>query len=111
MCGALRPARADQARTGTIVWADPQYRSLAQKIDAFQKWRASGLPLRFLLEWYGMDAAEVDRVMTMAKEEATTLVAPSPIKAPPGTVMPRGYSELPTDVTAPAGQPDVPAVS
>lgn len=93
--------RAEQARVGRIVWADPQYRSLAQKIDAFQKWRASGLPLRFLLEWYGMDATDVDRVMTMAKDEASTLIAPQPVKAPAGAVLPRGYTELPTEAPKP----------
>jgi hypothetical protein len=92
-------ARAVQARTGTIVWADPQYRSLSQKIDAFQKWRASGLPLRFLLEWYGLDATEVDRVMTMAETEANTLVSATPVKAPAGEVLAGRQSvELPIDI-------------
>lgn len=86
--------RANLARTGTIVWSDPQYRSLSQKIDAFQKWRASGLPLRYLLEWYGLDAAEVDRVMTMAEQENDLLVAAKPIPATPGAILPRGNSEL-----------------
>jgi hypothetical protein len=88
-------AKAEQARTGTIVWADPQYRSLAQKIDAFQKWRSSGLPLRFLLEWYGMTPADVDRVMTMAKNEAETLMRATPVAAPAGAVLPRGNAEIP----------------
>lgn len=88
-------AKAKQAQTGTIVWTDPQYRSLAQKIDAFQKWRASGLPLRYLLEWYGLDPSEVDRVMVMAKNEAETLISAKPIPAPPGAVLPRGNSTLP----------------
>jgi hypothetical protein len=38
---------AKLARTGKIVWSDPQYRSLSQKIDAFQKFRSAGMPL----EW------------------------------------------------------------
>lgn len=101
-------ARAQQARTGTIVWSDPQYRSLSQKIDAFQKWRASGLPLRFLLEWYGLDAPEVDRVMTMAENEANTLVSATPIAAPAGTVLPGKHVELPIDMPKPdASAPSV----
>lgn len=96
-------ARAKQARTGIIVWTDPQYRSLAQKIDAFQKWRASGMPLRYLLEWYGLTPADVDRVMAMAKDEAETLVAPKPIPAAPGVVMPKGNSELPIELPAQGG--------
>jgi hypothetical protein len=96
-------ARADQARTGTIVWSDPQYRSLSQKIDAFQKWRSSGLPLRFLLEWYGLEPSEVDRVMKMAKDEATTLMRATPVPAPPGVVLPRGNAEIP--IKAPPAPP------
>jgi hypothetical protein len=98
--------RAAQARTGTIVWTDPQYRSLSQKIDAFQKWRSSGLPLRYLLEWYGLAPQDVERVMAMAKEEATTLITAKPIPAPPGAVLPRGFAELPADAPAvPAAPP------
>jgi len=100
-------ARAKQARTGKIVWSDPQYRSLSQKIDAFQKWRASGLPLRFLLEWYGLEASEVDRVMKMAEEENDMLVSAKPIPAPQGAVLPRGNSTLTLsgDATPPAPGP------
>lgn len=100
-------ARAEQARTGTIVWTDPQYRSLAQKIDAFTKWRSAGLPLRYLLEWYGLAPADVERVMAMAEDEAMTLMTPKPIPATPGAVLPRGLSEQPialpgpVDTTAP----------
>jgi hypothetical protein len=97
-------ARAQQARTGTIVWSDPQYRSLSQKIDAFQKWRASGLPLRYLLEWYGLPPAEVERVMTMAEHENDLLMTAKPIPATPGAMIPRGLNQmvLPDGVTPPA---------
>jgi hypothetical protein len=94
--------RAKAARTGRIVWADPQYRSLAQKVDAFTKFRQAGLPLEWMLEWYGLDASEVQRVMAMAKSEAETLVTPKPIPAPPGAVLPRGLSELPISIDPPA---------
>jgi hypothetical protein len=96
--------RAQQARTGTIVWSDPQYRSLSQKIDAFQKWRASGLPLRYLLEWYGMTPSEVERVMTMAKQENDMLLTAKPIPAAPGVVLPRGLNQavMSDDVKPPA---------
>lgn len=108
-------ARAEAARTGTIVWTDPQYRSLSQKIDAFQKFRSSGLPLEYLLEWYGMTPADVDRVLVMAKKENDLLVSAKPIPAVPGAVLPRGNSELalsgrpyPSDVT-PVPMPPKPA--
>jgi hypothetical protein len=98
--------RAQQARTGTIVWSDPQYRSLSQKIDAFQKWRASGLPLRYLLEWYGLPPAEVERVMVMAKEENDLLLTAKPIPAAPGVVLPRGLNQA---VMSDGMTPPVPA--
>lgn len=87
--------KATAARTGTIVWSDPQYRSLAQKIDAFQKFRASGLPLEWLLEWYGLEPNDVQRVLKMSKAEAETLISAQPAKAPAGLVLPRGYNEIP----------------
>jgi SPP1 Gp6-like portal protein len=86
--------RAEQARTGTIVWQDPQYRSLAQKIDAFTKFRASGLPLEYLLEWYGLAPADVDRILAMAKKENDILLTAKPEQAPPGLVLPRGFNQV-----------------
>lgn len=67
-------ARADAARTGVIVWSDPQYRSLAQKVDAFVKLRQSGLPLEWCLEWYGLPPLEVKRVMSMTATEAERIL-------------------------------------
>lgn len=104
------PARAKAATTGAIVFADPQYRSLAQKIDAFQKFRAAGMPLEWLLEWYGLEPNDVDRVVAMAKAENDVLVAAQPIKAPAGAVLPRGDSQLTlptgTEPAAPTVPPD-----
>lgn len=85
-------SRADAARTGTIVWADPQYRALSQKIDAFAKFRAAGLPLEYLLEWYGNGPAEVERILAMAKKENDVLIGTNPIKAPPGVILPSSKS-------------------
>ena len=87
-------AKAKQAATGVVVWKNPQYRSLAQQTDAFVKLRQAGMPLRWMVEWLGLSPAEVQRVMEMAEHEADVLVAPTPLKAPPGAILPRGYSEL-----------------
>jgi hypothetical protein len=45
----------------------------------------------------------------MAKKETDVLIAPSPVKAEPGAIMPRGYSELamPDGATPPAAQTPV----
>lgn len=100
-------ARAKAARTGTIVWQDPQYRSLAQKVDAFGKFRSAGAPLEWLFEWYGMEPSEVQRVLAMAKRENDELVTAQPLHTPPGVVLPRGHAELvlPPGVTPPAATP------
>ena len=98
-------ARAKQAATGRIVWQDPQYRSLGQKTDAFLKLAQGGLPLQYRLEWYGLDPTEIDRVMDMVKNDPTILVAPTPEKAAPGKVLPRGFSELSTSGATPEATP------
>lgn len=64
------PDKAEQCRTGTLLWKNVQYRSEAQLADALIKKRELGYPLRYLLELDGLDPDEVDRVMAMAEEEA-----------------------------------------
>lgn len=86
--------KAKAALTGRILWQNPQYRSLAQMTDAFQKMRQGGMPLEYMLEWYGLDPDEVSRVLEMAKNEPDVLVAPTPLKAAPGQILPKGNSEL-----------------
>lgn len=49
--GRKSAKRARDAATGTVVWGDPQYRSLGQKTDAFLKLAQGGLPLQWRLEW------------------------------------------------------------
>lgn len=88
-------ARALAASTGRIVWQDPQYRSLAQKTDAFLKLGQAGLPLQYRLEWWGLDPAEVLRVIELAKENPELIVTPTPMHAPAGQPLPRGYNEVP----------------
>lgn len=61
--------KADQCRTGTLLWSNIQYRSEAQLADALSKKRQIGYPVRYLLELDGLDPDEVDRVMGMVEEE------------------------------------------
>ena len=54
-----------------MLWRDIQFRSLAQKVDALTKLRQGlGLPVEWLIEQYGLDPAEVERVMAMRRAEA-----------------------------------------
>jgi len=100
--------KAKASATGQIVWEDPQYRSIGQKTDAFLKLAQGGLPLQYRLEWYGLDPIEVERVMEMARQDPQLLVAPTPLKAAPGQVLPRGYSEMDSAGATPAA-PETPA--
>lgn len=67
--------KAKEAMSGKILWADPQYRALAQKVDAFIKLRDGGLPLEWLLEWLGEEPSEVQRIMGMIADEKVELKA------------------------------------
>lgn len=86
--------KAKAAATGKVVWSDPQYRSLAQKTDAFLKLGQAGLPLQYRLEWWGLDPADVERVIAMAKANPELMVSGVPIHAAPGQPMARGFNEI-----------------
>lgn len=62
-------AKAKAVRSGTTVWADIQFRSLAQKVDALVKLRQIGFPLEWIAEQYGLEPHEVTRVMDLIDEE------------------------------------------
>lgn len=66
--GDDRKARA--ARAGKIVWKDAQFRGLGQKVDALQKLHGMGFPLEWIAEQYGLEPAEVKRVMRMKAAES-----------------------------------------
>lgn len=52
-----------------VIWHDTEARSQGALVDGLQKMRAMGVPLRFLLEEYGLTAGTIDRVMEQAVEE------------------------------------------
>jgi hypothetical protein len=63
-------AKAKACRSGTVMWADTQFRALGQKVDALLKLKSMGMPLRWIAEQYGLEPPEVDRVMEMIQDEA-----------------------------------------
>lgn len=65
--GDARKARA--CRSARVVWKDTQYRSLAQKVDALAKARTMGFPFAWIAEQYGLEPAEVRRVLRMREAE------------------------------------------
>lgn len=62
-------AKAKAIRSGTVVWADVQFRSLAQKVDALVKMRGIGFPMEWIAEQYGLEPHEVLRVMELIAAE------------------------------------------
>lgn len=92
-------AKAAACRSGTVMWADTQFRALGQKVDALLKLKQMGAPTEWLFEQYGLEPPEVDRVMQMIEEQAAqdpvnalmagkpdpAAVNGAPPTAPPGT--------------------------
>lgn len=64
-------AKAQAVRGGKVLWKDVENRSDAQRADALQKKKDIGYPLRYLLELDGLPPQEIERVMTMVREEAS----------------------------------------
>lgn len=63
---------AAKVRGGTVVWADRESRSEAQRVDGFQKLKDIGFPFEYIAEQYvGGDADELARIMEMYKAQAT----------------------------------------
>ena len=63
-------AKADEIRSGTVLWKDVENRSDAQVSDAALKDSQIGLPLKYILERrYNLPPAEIDRVMGMVEDE------------------------------------------
>lgn len=61
--------KADAVALGTVLWRDVENRGDAQLVDALQKRRALGYPLRYILELDGLPDPEIDRVLDMLEEE------------------------------------------
>lgn len=66
-------AKADACRSGTIIWRDIQFRSLAQKADAYGKLKDIGFPFAWIAERWEDDPEEVARIISMRRTEATEL--------------------------------------
>jgi hypothetical protein len=85
--------KAKACRSGTVVWADTQFRALAQKVDALVKLRQIGFPFEWIAEQYGLELPEVERVLAMREAEA---------EADPVNALMAGKPEPPNGAPAPA---------
>ncbi|MFD0773460.1 phage portal protein [Streptomonospora algeriensis] len=63
-------AKARAMRGGVVLWDDPQYRAMGQKVDALMKLKQMGFPFQWIAEQYGLEPEEAARVMQMREEEA-----------------------------------------
>lgn len=62
-------SRAEAVAAGKVLWRKPQYRSEEQLMDGLQKLGNAGFPFQWIAEEYGLSPAEVQRVMTMKRDE------------------------------------------
>lgn len=63
--------KAKACLSGTVRWKDIQFRSLAQKADAFAKLKDIGFPFEWLAEQWGLGPEDVTRVLEMRDREMT----------------------------------------
>lgn len=98
-------ARAQAMRGGRVLWDDPQYRALSQRVDAMMKLRQVGFPFKFLAEQYGLEPEEIERVMRMREDEA----AMDPIGAITAEVNRTSPGEAPGQESAPEPEAEAPS--
>lgn len=70
--------------TSSIVWADPERRTLSELADAAVKWESAGVPFRKRMELLGFSPQEIDRLVKERREEAQDPVFNNPLGTAPG---------------------------
>lgn len=95
----LGDPRAD-ALDSEVIWADPQYHSVAEMADAATKLSAAGVPWRTLMARLDFSPQEIDRMESERSSDAllASLLAPTPA-LPPGspTPTPKPSTGAPTE--------------
>jgi hypothetical protein len=87
-----------------VVWADPQYRSLAERSAAAVQQRTAGVPWRATMEVLGKSPQEIDRLEAMRIQDAMLSDQLATLSiAEGGELGTRGvsYKTTPTDATGP----------
>lgn len=65
---------AQLVRLGSVTWMNPEIRSEAQLADMLVKKKSIGYPLKYLMELDGVEPLQIDRILTMKKEEDEALL-------------------------------------
>jgi hypothetical protein len=89
--------KAEAAQSGETIWADPEYRTEGEHVDAVLKKKSLGIPEEVLWEELGYTQTEIARIKEIKRANALTLAAAS--------VPPRVVPVLP----APGAPPGAPA--
>jgi Phage portal protein, SPP1 Gp6-like len=63
-------AKAGAISAGTLLWADPESRNVAQLTDSLVKLKTIGFPFEFLAARYGLTPPEIADLVTMREREA-----------------------------------------
>lgn len=110
--------RAEAAQAGETIWADPEYRSEGEHVDAVLKMKTLGIPEEMLWEELGFTQEQIARAKEIKRKNALELAtaaiaAPRPQLVPAPT--PGGNGQVPNAGPAGApmmepGQPPAPAV-
>ncbi|MEU9839734.1 phage portal protein [Actinomadura sp. NPDC048032] len=90
-------ATAQAAAAGTVMWADPESRNVAQLTDSLLKLKTIGFPFEFLAARYNLTPTEIADLMAMREREAGL--------DPIGQLM-NGRPELDGPPEEPAPEPD-----
>ncbi|MFB4320663.1 phage portal protein [Actinomadura sp. 21ATH] len=90
-------SKAQAISAGTLLWADPESRNVAQLTDSLMKLKTIGFPFEFLAARYGLTPPQIADVMAMREREAAL---------DPVSQMMNGRPDLDGPPEQPAGEPE-----
>lgn len=105
--------KAEAALSAETIWADPEYRSEGEHVDAVLKMKTLGIPDEMLWEELGFSQEQIARAKEIKRKNAIELAAaaiaaPRPVLVPPTEPAGNGAAP-PNGQPAPAPAPAVPA--
>lgn len=68
--GRKKDLKKASIMTSEVLWADPEYRSESEHMDAISKSQGIGVPQRILWEMAGLTPAQIARIPDLLKEQA-----------------------------------------
>jgi hypothetical protein len=74
----------DVGQDSTVVWMDPERRTLAELADAAVKWESAGVPFRERMALLGFTPSEIDRMEAERMKDALLASLSNPMGVDPG---------------------------